>query len=103
MAEMDLELLPDDFPRCDLDMDEVDLEKDTHVHALLYCPSTIQLWSNVEKWVRKDIQSHYKMCDWDKVFGNPKSSFIIKVTIFNTKKRIYMNRQIGKQMHFNFS
>ena len=28
-------------------------EIDTRVHA------TIQLWSNVEKWVRKDIQPHY--------------------------------------------
>ena len=38
--------------------------KDTQVNTMLYCPSTIQLWSNVEKWVRNDIQPHYKMCDW---------------------------------------
>ena len=61
-------------------------ERDTQVHALLYCPSTIQLWSNVEKWVRNDIQPHYKMCDWDKVFGNPMSSFITNAIILNTKK-----------------
>ena len=61
-------------------------ERDTQVHALLYCLSSIQLWSNIEKWVRKDIQPHYKMCDWDKVFGNPKSSFIINAIILNTKK-----------------
>ena len=61
-------------------------EKDTQVHAILYFPSTIQLWNNVEKWVRNDIQPHYKMSDWDKVFGNPKSSFIINVFILNTKK-----------------
>ena len=45
-------------------------EIDTQVHALLHCPLTIQLCSNVEKWVRKDIQPHYKMCDWNKVYGN---------------------------------
>ena len=38
------------------------------------------------------------MCNWDKVFGNHKSSFIINV-ILNTKKVIYMNRQTGKEMH----
>ena len=27
-------------------------ERDTQVHALLYCSSIIQLWSNVETWVR---------------------------------------------------
>ena len=70
-------------------------EIDTQVHALLYNPSTIQLWRNGERWVRKDIQLHYKMCDWDKVFGNPKSSFIINPIILNTKKVIYMNRQTG--------
>ena len=41
------------------------------------------------------------MCDWDKVFGNPKSSFIINAIILNTKKVIYMNRQTGKEMHVN--
>ena len=76
-------------------------EIDTQLHTLLNCPSTIQLWSNVEKWVRKDIQPHYKMCDWDKVFGNPKSSFIINAIISNTKKVIYMNRVTGKKMHVN--
>ena len=76
-------------------------EKDTQVHALLYCPSTIQLWSNVEKWVRKDIQRHYKMCDWDKVFGKPKSSFIINAVIL-TAKVLYMNKQTGKEIHVNF-
>ena len=64
-------------------------EIDTQVHTLLYCISTIQLWSNVEKWVRKDIQSHYKMCDWDKVFGNPKSSFIINAIYI-------LNRSLGR-------
>ena len=39
-------------------------EKDTQVHTMLYCPLTIQLWSNVEKRVRNDIQPHYNMCDW---------------------------------------
>ena len=43
----------------------------------------------------------YKMCDRDKVFGNPKSSFIINAIILNTKKVIYMNRQTGKEMHVN--
>ena len=76
-------------------------EIDTQVHALLHCPSTIQLWRNVKRWIRKDIQPHYKMCDWDKVFRNPKSSFIIIAIILNTKKVIYMNRQIGKEMHIN--
>ena len=42
-----------------------------------------------------------KMCDWDKVFGNPKSSFIINAIILNTKKVIYMNIQTGKEMHVN--
>ena len=51
--------------------------------------------------MRKDIQPHYTMCDWDKVFGNPNSSFIIHVIIFNTKKVIYMNRRTGKEMHAN--
>ena len=78
-------------------------EIDTQVHALLYCTSTIKLWSNVEKWVRKDIQPHYKMCDWDKVFSNPKSSFIMKAIILNTKKVIYMNRQTCKEMHVNWT
>ena len=73
----------------------------TQLHALLNCPSTTQLGSNVEKWVRKDIQPHYRTCDWDKVFGNPKSSFIINAIILNTKKVIYMNRQTGKEMHVN--
>ena len=61
-------------------------EIDAQVNALLYCPSTIQLWSNVEKWVRKGIQPHYKTCDWDEMFGNHKSSFIINAIILNTKK-----------------
>ena len=47
------------------------------------------------------IQPHYKMCDWDKVFGNPKSSFMINAIIYNTKKVIYMNRQNSKEMHVN--
>ena len=38
------------------------------------------------------------MCDWDKVFGNPKSCFIINVIILNTKKAINMNRQMGRAM-----
>ena len=46
-------------------------EKDTQVPALVYSPSTVQLWSNVGKWMRKYIQLHDEMCDWDKVFGNP--------------------------------
>ena len=29
-------------------------EKYSQVHVLIYCPSTIQLWSNAEKWVRKE-------------------------------------------------
>ena len=41
------------------------------------------------------------MIDWDKVFGNPKSSFIINAIVLNTKKVIYMNRQTGKEMHVN--
>ena len=63
--------------------------KDTHVHILLYCPSTIQLWSNVEKWMRKYVQPHFKMCDWDKVFGNAESPFIINVIILNTQTKQY--------------
>ena len=51
--------------------------------------------------MRKDIQPHYKVCDWDKVFSNPKSSFIINAIILITKKVIYMNRQTGKEMHIN--
>ena len=66
--------------------------------ALLYCHSIIQVWGNVETWVRKYIKPYYKMSDWDTVFGNPKSSFIINAIIFNTKKVIYMNRQTGKEM-----
>ena len=49
--------------------------------------------------MRKDIQPHYKMCDWDEVFGNPRSSFIINSIIINTKKVIYIDRQTGKEMH----
>ena len=41
------------------------------------------------------------MCDWDKVFSNPKSTFIINAIILNTKKVILMNRQTGKEMHVN--
>ena len=41
------------------------------------------------------------MCDWDKVFGNRKSSFLINAIILNTKKVIYMDRQTGKDMHVN--
>ena len=42
------------------------------------------------------------MCDWDKVFGNPKSSLIVNVIILNTKKVIYMNRHIGKEVYVDF-
>ena len=61
-------------------------ERDTQVHALLNCPSAIQRPSDVENWVRNDIHPHYKMCDWDKVFGNPKSSLMINAIILNTKQ-----------------
>ena len=40
------------------------------------------------------------MCDWDKVFGNPKSSFIINAVIL-TAKILYMNKQTGKEIHVN--
>ena len=29
------------------------------------------------------------MCDWDKVYGNPKSSFIINAIILNTKSNTH--------------
>ena len=41
------------------------------------------------------------MWDWDKVFSNPKSSFVIDAIILNTKKVIYINRKTGKEMHVN--
>ena len=41
------------------------------------------------------------MCDWDNVFSNPKSSFIINAIILNAKKVIYMNRQTGREMQVN--
>ena len=37
--------------------------------------------------------------DYKKVFGNPKSSFLINAIILNTKKVIYMKMQTGKEMH----
>ena len=71
---------------------------DTQVHTLLYCPSTIQLWSKV---LRKGTRPHYKLCDWDKVFGNLESSFMIHVIILSKIKVIYINRETGKEMHVN--
>ena len=74
-------------------------EKDKQIRVSLCCPSTIHLWSNIDKWVRKDIQPRYKMCDWDKVLGNPKSSFHNKYHYSKHKNDIYLNRQTGKEMH----
>ena len=47
--------------------------------------SILTFWQVWQSRVGNDIQPHYKMSDWDKVFGNPKSSFIINVIILNTK------------------
>ena len=69
-------------------------EKDTQVHALLYCPSTIQFWSNAEKWLRNGIQPYYKMSDWDKV-----QVILLNECYYSLHKIIiYMNRQTGKEM-----
>ena len=39
--------------------------------------------SNVEHSVGKDIQPRFRMCDWDQVFGNLRSSFKINVVILS--------------------
>ena len=55
-------------------------EIETQVDELLYVlRSTIHYWNIVDKWMRKNIQPHYKMRDWDKVFANSQSSFTINV------------------------
>ena len=51
-------------------------EIDTQVYGLLYYPSTMQLWNYVENRREKISNLITKTCDWDKVFGNPKSSII---------------------------
>ena len=58
---------------------------------------------------KKDTQAQYKVYDSDKVFGNPKSSFVINayICIINTKSAdiitvIYINRQTGKEMHVKY-
>ena len=40
-------------------------------NALLSLNHSTLEGSNVEKWVRNDIQPYYKMSDWDKVFAIP--------------------------------
>ena len=39
-----------------------------------------------KNWWEKILNLITKMCDWDKMFGNPKSSFILNAIILNTKK-----------------
>ena len=58
------------------------------------------LWptsGQVQKWSGKDIQPLCAMGELNKVFGNPKSPYIINVLIL--EKVIYMSRQTGREMH----
>ena len=70
-------------------------EIDTTLHALIDCPSTALLWREIEIWLRRNIDTHTKISNKEKIFvyqeKNP-DSFIINVIIMNTKIVVYKRR-----------
>ena len=74
-------------------------EIDTLKHAFLECQSSVEIWIQVEKWLKSKISPSFKLPDIEKIFGYQTKNEIIDKVILNTKLTIYNNRKDGKSHH----
>ena len=71
-------------------------EIDTLRHMFLECHTTINLWKQVEFWVKTVTSNSLKLTDFDKIFGFQQRDKTINRIILITKIVIYKNRISGK-------
>ena len=70
-------------------------EKDSNFHMLIDCPKTINLWLEVEIWIRTLGMERYCLTDRRKILGDLENSGQINI-ILNTKKK-HFSMQIGRE------
>ena len=58
----------------------------------------VELWKQVEKWVRQKISPNVKFSDLPQIFGQQSGEPIINTVTMNTKMVIYNNQKIGKNI-----
>ena len=76
-------------------------EDETIKHAFLECIYVVELWSQIENWIKGKTKKSIKLSHLDKIFGRCTKDELTEKIILNAKVVIFNNRKIGKEHHIN--
>ena len=75
--------------------------RNDQTHLYIFCFYVVELWKQIEKWLRKSLREKVKLDDIDKIFGKNSGKGIINKTILFTKIAIFNNRKTGRNHSLN--
>ena len=74
---------------------------ETIEHVYIECANVRQLWSDTENWLRNLHYTHFKISDFEKLFGERFNDHLKHIAILSTKDVIYQKRKSGEEMHIS--
>ena len=74
---------------------------ETIEHAFIYCNIAVNIWKEIENWLRVHVDGHISITDVDKICGIDQEENIVYKMIMATKKVIYRNRQVNTKYSIN--
>ena len=74
---------------------------ETIEHIYLECPNAINIWYEVENWIRSIQYPHFKISDTEKIFGEKYNNQLKQLVITSTKDIIYFKRKTGDSVYLN--
>ena len=72
---------------------------ETIEHVYLDCPNVVNLWQELESWVKSLHFPHFKISENEKIFGEKYNNHIKRITIISTTDVIYQKRKKGDKMN----
>ena len=74
---------------------------ETIEHVYLDCPNVVNLWQELESWVKSLHFPHFKISENEKIFEEKYNNHIKHITIISTKDVIYQKRKKGDKMNLS--
>ena len=53
--------------------------------SMLECENVVRFWRSIEGWIRRVIDTHFKLSDVDKIFGTLQMNITIKTVILSAQ------------------